>query len=212
MPATKRIVVALALCALYVSAAHANTSATIISNYPPANDSTQSAFLNDQRIKAIAFTMPAAGDDYFLTGVRLRLGNYDPNETVILQIREHTGSNTAPGANVLMTFTGPPGQGVANADYGFTPNGTLTLQAGSSYWVYVGGFAGQSFDWKASSPGIVPTGIATYGANLFTTNAGGSWSNSTIINTFLIEGKLVPSPGLAAFGVGLAAIGLRRRR
>lgn len=206
-----RIAVAFALSAVVVSAAHANLSATILGNYPQTNDNTQSAGLTNLRLKAISFTMPAAGD-YFLTGIRLRLGNYDPSETVDLQIRDHSGSNTAPGANVLMTFTGAPGQGAAIQDYAFTPNGVLTLEAGMSYWLFVGGSAGQSYDWKASSPGIVPTGLATYGANLFTTNGGTSWTNSSIINTFVIDGKLVPAPGLAAFGMGLAALCARRRR
>jgi hypothetical protein len=188
------------------------SAAVVIGNYPPANDGTQSAGLNLTRRKALSFTMPA-GDAYNITSVTLRLGNYlTPDDNVLLEIRDHTGVTTAPGAAVLGTFTAPGSGSTAVGDFVFTPNGTVTLQAATSYWIYVYGDVG-AFDWKASNPGITPTGIATYGgSSLFTSNSGTTWSNSSGLNTFQIDGELVPAPGaLAIMGLGLLGTARRRR-
>lgn len=199
--------------ALVIAACAATASAEIIlGNYPIANDLSQTAGVNNTRHKALAFTMPA-GVDYTITSVTLRLGNFDANDTAFLEIRDHTGSTTAPGATVLGTFTAPAGTGAAPADYIFTPNGTITLAAGASYWIYLHGAAApSSFDWKASSPGITPTGVATYGpGNLFTTNGGASWGSSSTLVSFEINGVPVPAPSTAAF-LGLAGLAAFRRR
>src|SRR5688572_4680352 len=69
----------------------------ILSNYPQTNDTNTTADVTNLRWKALSFAMPAAtgagvGD------LRVRLGDWDsPNETPIFEIRDHTGSTTAPG-------------------------------------------------------------------------------------------------------------------
>lgn len=184
----------------------------LIGNYPPTNDSTQSADVDNLRQKAIMFTMPA-GSSYDITSITLRLGNYiTPGDGAILELRDHTGVNTAPGATVLGMFTAPLSNSSAIGDFVFSPVGTITVLPGTAYWIVARGVdAATSYDWKGSSPGKTPTGIATYGSNLFTSNGGTSWSNSSIINTFQIDG-VIPAPGTAALlGLG-GLIALRRRR
>ena len=172
---------------LFASAAAADI---IIGNYPPANDLTQTADVDNLRQKAMAFTMPAT-TPYDVSSITLRLGNYvTPGDVAILEIRDHTGSNAAPGPNVVGSFIAPPSSSSAIADFVFMPNGAVTLQAGTSYWITLRGQdAVTSFDWKASSPGLTPTGVATFTANLFTSNGGTTWTSSTIITTFVIEGN-----------------------
>ncbi len=207
----RRVAPALLACSLCASAASADL---ILGNYPPTNDTGTTASVTDLRQKALSFAMPA-GSDYTISSVTLRLGNYiTPGDVAILEIRDHTGSPTAPGANVVGSFTAPSSAAAAISDFVFTPSGTITLQAGTSYWIVLyGGASPSTFDWRGSSPSVTPTGIATYGGqSLFTTNAGTSWSNSATINTFQIDGVVVPAPAGAGVLVLGGLLAARRRR
>ena len=201
-----RLLCVLGVVALAGSAASADV---IIGNYPFTNDLTQSVALNNLRQKAISFTMPA-GPGYTVDSVTLRLGNYDPGDRVICQIRDDNAG--VPGAGVVGSIVMPPGLGAANMDYTGTPAAATTLAGGTTYWIFVGGVAGLSFDWKASSPGIIPTGAATYGLNRFTSNGGTSWTASSIISTFQIDGTLIPAPASLGLLAVAGLVGLRRRR
>lgn len=185
----------------------------ILGNYPPVNDTGTTAGVNNLRQKALSFAMPA-GSDYNISSITLRLGAYiTPGDVAILEIRNHTGSITAPGSTVVGSFTAPSSASGTIGDFIFTPSGTITLQAGTSYWITLLGAASPStFDWRGGSPSTVPTGIATYGGqSLFTSNGGTSWGNSATINTFAIEGTVVPGPAAAAL-LGLAGLISGRRR
>jgi hypothetical protein len=191
------------LCVTFFVACTAAANAfTLIGNYPPTNDGTQSATLNDLRVKAMAFTMP--GTTYALQDVTLRLRS-SLGASPLVTIR---GGGANPGG-VLATLTGGPVG--ALGDYTYTPTSALTLLAGQQYWLVVGGAGSTgSVDWMASSPGITPTGLATHSGNLFTTNGGTSWTTSSIVNTYQVNA--VPEPAtLAALGVGALAL-IRRRR
>lgn len=203
-----------AVAAMAVAAAVPMASADVIlGNYPITNDGTQTADVDNLRQKALRFTMPA-GVDYNITSIVLRLGNYHATDVPILEIRDFNGTTTSPGAGVVGSFIAPLGGGAANADYSFAPSGSITLLAGSSYWIVLrGDSAATSFDWKAASPGVTPTGIATFGpGNLFTSNGGTTWATSTTLTSFVINGTPVPAPGVLAM-IGVAAlVGSRRRR
>lgn len=184
----------------------------ILGNYPPTNDTGTTAQVTNLRQKALSFAMPA-GSAYDITSITLRLGNYiTPGDIAILEIRDHTGSITAPGTTVIGSFTAPGSAAGTISDFIFTPVGTITLQPATSYWITLYGAASpSSFDWRGSSPSVVPTGIAAYGGqSLFTTNAGSTWTNSATINTFVIEG-VIPAPATAGLLV-LAGLAASRRR
>jgi hypothetical protein len=199
-------------CAAVLTLACSVVSADVIlGNYPPANNTTLTADVDNLRRKAMSFAMPA-GSDYFITSITLRLGNYiTPGDSAVLEIRNHTGSTTAPGLTTIGAFVAPASASSAISDFVFTPVGTVTLQAGTSYWIYLSGAnSTTSFDWRGSSPAIIPTGIAAYGGqSLFTTNGGTSWTSSATINSFLIEGD-IPAPAAGALLL-LAGVVARRR-
>jgi len=150
--------------------------------------------------------------------VILRLGDYESGDVPLVQIRNDVGGSD-PGSTVLASFTNPTPQGTGNFGYTFTPTSPLTFTAGTKYWLYVTVTSG-SFDWRASNPGITPTGIATSSGYRFQ-NFGGSFNNSTTLNSFQINATEItgpvastPEPGaiaaLSLFGLGL--LGVKGRR
>ena len=201
----------LVLLAAPVAVVHA---AVILSNYPPTNDTNTTADVDNLRWKALSFAMPA-GQSANLGLLTVRLGGYSLlTDVPIFEIRDHTGSTTSPGPNILASFAAPgPGPDTAIRNYTFTPTSAFTLQAGTSYWLVARGpDSTSSVYWRGSSPAITPTGIATYGGqSLFTTNAGSTWSASATINSFELL-DIVPEPGSAALlAIGAVTLVLRRR-
>ena len=186
---------------------------TVIGNFPYANTTTTSADLDNLRWKALSFTMGA--DSYDITQLTLTLGNYTSDIDVpVVQIRADVGG-LDPGAAVIGWFTAPASASTLITDHVFSPTAAFSLTAGTKYWLFVGGAAATtSFDWRGNSPAIVPTGLgASYGGDSrFTANGGTTWSNSATLNSFVLEGTIVPGPAALAL-LGLAGvIGSRRRR
>lgn len=186
----------------------------LLGNYPPANDVDVSSLLSGQRRKAIEFSIPS-GFSYVVNSITLRLSSYDGSDFANLQIRSHNGTGTSPGSSIVGLLTAPPGTSSTFTDYVFTPFGTINLLADTKYWLYLYGAgtpSANNFNWRGSSPPITPTGIADFGpGNLFSDTSGATWVSSPTINTFMIEGTVVPEPGAFAL-LGLGGICILHRR
>jgi hypothetical protein len=159
---------------------------TLISNLD-GNDGTQSANLNDTRNKGMGFTMPA-GDDYTLDYVTLRLETA-AGIAPIVEIWSNAGG--VPGA-AIETLTNPTFASSGIANYDFTSTG-ITLTAGESYWIVAYGPAGVAgYNWKASSPAQIPTGLATHLGATFDTDGPPPTTTSSIICSYSVTATQVP--------------------
>ncbi|WP_353851662.1 choice-of-anchor R domain-containing protein [Microcystis sp. LE19-84.1B] len=191
----------------------------MIGNLPQNNDDGGSG-ISTNAVKALAFTLPA-GNNYSLENAILRLGNYDPGDVPVVQIRNDVGGSN-PGSTVLASFTNPTGLGAAISNYTFTPTSPFTFAAGTKYWLYVTSTSG-SFNWRSSNPSITPTGIATSSGARVSNNSGGSFSNSSVLNSFRINATEITGPvastpepsaiaALSLFGLGLLGVKGRRNK
>jgi len=159
---------------------------TLISNLP-GNDGTQSAALSSTRNKGMGFTMPA-GQDYILDYVTLRLATTAATSPIV-ELWTNVGG--LPGT-AIETLTNPTIAPSGTANYDFTSSGT-TLTAGESYWIVAYAAVGAAgYDWKASSPAQIPTGLATHLGALFDTNGPPPTTNSSILCSYSVTGTLVP--------------------
>jgi hypothetical protein len=160
---------------------------TLITNLP-GNDGTQSANLNDTRNKGMGFTMPA-GQDYFLDYVTMRLETFGAGVAPIVELWTNAGG--LPGAPIE-TLTNPAFASSGIAEYDFTSSGTI-LTAGESYWIVAYGVAGADrYDWKASSPAQIPTGLATHLGALYDSNGPPPTSTSSIVCSYSVTATVVP--------------------
>ncbi len=196
----------LVISALVIGVAGGVASADPVISNLPGNDLTQTAGINGTtRTKGMGFAMPA-GTDYFLDDVVARLNITDLTVRPVFEVFSDAGGS--PGA-WLTTLANPAITSLGIANYSFTPSGSFTLVGGTSYWI-IASSANATYDWKANSPSITPTGIATHIGATF-----GSYvpsSPSSILVSYQINGTVVPAPGAFAvlsFGGLLAA---RRRR
>jgi hypothetical protein len=177
------------LFAALVSAAVAPVARAdeLISNLD-GNDASQSAGLNDLRNKGMGFTMPAT--EYTLESATLRLATFGPNTNPIVEIWDDVGGN--PGTP-LVTLINPVFASSGIANYDFIPPGTFTLEANTTYWLVAYGPVGaDAYDWKASSPAVTPTGIATHAGAKFDTNGAPPTTNSSIICSYAVNGSTGP--------------------
>jgi hypothetical protein len=164
----------------------------------PSNDVSNTILSSSSgtNVKAVSFTIPT-GMDYILENAILRLGSYGASDVFNVQIRNDTGG-TSPGQTILANFTLPGSQGDANFDYTFTPATAFTFLQNTKYWLYVdissGSGGSGSIIWRASSPSVPPTGVASYGNYLFSNNGGANFSNSSVLNSFQINATPVPEP------------------
>lgn len=175
----------------------------IMTNLEFADDAGGTIFGPDANTeyKAYGWTMPDAA--YSLDLVTLRLAAYNQGEARVSIWSGETVPETE-----LMVLDNPAGPGEPGYfDLDFTPPSSFTLEANTSYWVYVedmdGG--GDGFLWGDTDPQTLPTGIGTSIGFIFNGNP------STFTNALEISGTLIPTPpGLCL--LGLTALAVRRRR
>ena len=167
----------------------------ILSTLPQTNDAIASATLGPLRIKALAFTLP--GEDYTLDSVvlRLQLDTFGrPLTAPILTAARRLGQPRHPGLHRVSTFSIPTLVGGIN-NFTFTPTGPFTLLADEKYWLALSSaadFDTSGLNWLASNPPVTPTGVATLSGNRFTSDGGANWGASTTVNSFTINGTVVP--------------------
>jgi len=113
---------------------------------------------------------------------------------------------------MLTTLDNPAFGAVGIANYDFTPSGSFTLLANTTYWLVASGTVnGDRYDWKASSPGVTPTGLATHAGATFGTAGLPPTGTSSILNSYALNGSLVPTPAALAL-IGLGGLARSRRR
>jgi hypothetical protein len=208
--------VSLLCLAAWLVSLSSSSAAILIGNVPASNDSALTP-LTSQRTVAVSFTLPA--QDYTVQSVTLRLGNYlypgrEPNVGI------YTDVAGLPGTLVGSLFTPPPSASGDIADFVFTAGSTLTLTAGTTYWLAAWNPIDTGIDWIASNSDTphsrTPIGVATFGEyRYFLGGLGGGTSIAhDLQNTFSIEAIAVPEPAHFALAAGFAGLlfALRRRR
>ncbi|MEW6249804.1 MAG: choice-of-anchor R domain-containing protein [Planctomycetota bacterium] len=201
-----RVFVPLLALAMAV-AAGAQDSVTLISNLD-GNDGTQAADLDNLRNKGMGFTMPA-GLDYFLDRAILRLETFGANVQPIVEIWDDVAGLPS---SMLIRLNNPTFGASGIANYVFVPPTPFALAPSVTYWLVAYGTAtGDRFDWKASSPAQVPTGLATHFGTKFDANGPPPTGASSILCSYAIEGTVIPEPS-AGLALALALVGALRRR
>ena len=193
-----------------------SSAVNFIGNLPSNDgDSTElSSAPTKTNVKAVSFTYSgdSSSPDYSLDDVVLRLGNYDTSDSFTVEIRNSAGIN--PGSTVLASLSLAPGetpQGSTNAYYRFISNSSFTFQPSNTYWLYLSIAASSgnsgSIIWRSSLPTKTPVGVAAFGSYRFSNNAGASFANSNLYNSFQVNATAVPEPltilgAIAAVGFG----------
>jgi len=182
-------------------------NAIFISNLPQNNDAAFN-FIDNTSIKAMGFTVDS--NDYILKYAEIRLDTA-PGALPVAEVWADSGGS--PGGP-LHTFISPVmANGIFTYVFMADPGNPFTFLANQTYWLVVSKGGGLDFGWVGSNPGIVPTGTATHFGEAYSTNLGGTWGPSGVLNSFRIECNLVPEPsGILGLAVGVALAVMRRKR
>jgi hypothetical protein len=168
---------------------------TLLTNYPVTNTAGALSGITSTGGKAIGFTV---GDhDHRLTGATLSLKIHALTNLPV--VRLYSANGTQPGI-LLATLTSPT---ITSApavfqDYTFTAPGSLTLKAGTSYYLVALGTGSTSpFYWSSRDPvGAAWSGPAVAGNALFGYNSNPStWTSpSSVFNWFQLRGAELGNP------------------
>jgi hypothetical protein len=163
----------------------------VIGNLPETPGDAIAKLTSTTKWAAVSFTM--GGDNYAVNHVKLRLSNYSAaQDTPAIAIFYDSGGN--PGSQVGGGLLANPGStDNAAATFTFAASG-LALLRSATYWLVVES-AGGNFRWLGeASPGVSPSGIASFGSYKSSANGGSTWSAETDKLTFEIDGTQVPEP------------------
>ena len=123
------------LCALNSS----SWGYTLLTNLN-GNDGASGQVTNTQ-YRGVTFTSLAAQD---VLTVTVRLGGFESGDMDSLSI--HVDASGAPGTRVGQNFTAPASASDAVSNFTFTPNGTVSLSASTTYWLITKGTSDRTFD------------------------------------------------------------------
>ena len=201
------------LCALNSS----SWGYTLLTNLN-GNDGASGQVTNTQ-YRGVTFTSLAAQD---VLTVTVRLGGFQSGDMDSLSI--HADNGGAPGTRVGQNFTAPASASDAVSNFTFTPNGTVSLSASTTYWLITKGNSGKTFDWyrNAGDGGAITpttTDYASFGAEKISTDSGSNWTTgSSGAHSFAITAVPEPSTYLAAglitsiFGLSWVRTRLRKSK
>jgi len=183
-------------------------AATLIGNYPQSVGSENLAAVTNN--VSNGFILPA-GNAYTLDSVTIEMLVYSTFTSVHFDL--YGGTASGPTGASLVALVDPGLTAGANSDppkaYTFTPVSLFTLQPSTNYWLVLDGAGADSAAvyWSGSSPGVTPSGIATFlGTNAVSLPSG--W-----ISTFQVDTTLAtPEPStVILLGTAIAPMELRRR-
>lgn len=152
-------------------------------------------FWSRDTVKAVSFSL-SSDSDYTLDNVVLALSDYTDSNLPSVTIRNSTGGTT-PGSTILGTLTNPSANDGSAAQFTFTPNSSFTLQANTTYWLYVDHTLVSDFDffrWLTLNPNTPPSGLANFGNYAFSSNGGSRFISSSVFNAFQINATAVAQP------------------
>ena len=187
----------------------------ILGNLPASNDNAGTDFLTIQ-YKAMGFQMGAAAAN--LESVTFRYEMLEINRANFIGGSMYIYSDLAglPGSSLAFI---PTAFILADGTFEvtFSPILPFTLAANTAYWLVLNGQPVSTqgplpFRWLASSPGITPAGPLATHTGGYTSTDGINWNNSTILNSYQLNGT-VPEPGTVWLGgLALASLAGRFRR
>lgn len=194
----------------------------ILSNLNGTNFGSPVSIVDDLQELAIRFQTGATS--ITLTGVTLKLGQYEADDQAGATVGLLSDFAGTPGSLLGSYFLNPTSIGIGTADYTFTAPASMALSQNTSYWLLVGLTGANYYDWDANlDANPNPTGpygvlgpdqISNGAAITFDNQA--SWTVFPYSNApmaFRIEGNAsVPEPGsLVLSALGASLWGWRRR-
>ncbi len=129
-----------------------------------------------------------------------------------------TPPSTQPGS-LYATLTSPAKSGTTLEEYTFTPSGSVSLDANSTYWVVLHALGIQEVEWAYTPVGCTSCGSSDITGGFqnnwrYSDNGGASWNfanNDT--GAFMMRVDAIPEPStLMLFGATALLLGLGYRR
>ena len=180
-------------------------AAILIGNLPQPNDGdgTQISAANPENQKALSFTVSNAPFD--VSSIDLRLSGYRTSSGDVASVGIYGDNGGTPGSLIGSIFNSPAS---ASGNVGtFSFSGSATLEPNTRYWLVVDATAGDYY-WRGASPAVAPSGAATFGSYLLSTDNGATYVPSDVANSFQINSATpVPEPAEITIAASIGLIG-----